>query len=136
MTGTSLVLVECALGIVAVDLDGEAVVGFASDARLERPALELPLPLVLDADVHGSTVVAVVDRRPPLIVSSDGGSSWREAGGGLPPGRAVAISPQHPDRILFASAERLYLSEDGGRFWRALAPELIDVTRIAWDAGE
>ena len=47
-------------------------------------------------------------------------------------GRAVAISPEHPDQILFATAERLYLSEDGGLFWRSLTLELIDIRAVAW----
>jgi hypothetical protein len=34
--------------------------------------------------------------------------------------------------IVFAGQERLYLSTDGGRFWRVLAPELPEITRIAW----
>ena len=62
----------------------------------------------------GSTVVAVVDRRPPLVVSNDAGRTWREAGGGLPPGRAVAIADDDPDLVLYAARNRLYLSEDGG----------------------
>jgi hypothetical protein len=54
----------------------------------------------------------------------------REAGGGLPPGRAVAISPEHPDLVLFASENRLHVSRDGGRFWQALALELPSITRV------
>jgi hypothetical protein len=64
---------------------------------------DLGLPLVVAAAAHGSTVVAVVDRRPPLVVSSDGGATWREAGAGLGPGVAVAISPEHPDVVLYAT---------------------------------
>jgi len=77
-------------------------------------------------------VVAVLDRRPPLAVSHDAGSSWREAGGGLPPGRAIAIAPSDPDRMLYAATHRVYVSRDGGRFWRALEPELPEIRRIAW----
>ena len=82
---------------------------------------------------RGSRVVAVVDRRPPLVVSDDAGSTWREAGSGLPAGRAVAISRAHPDLVLFASATRLYVSEDGARFWRSLTPELEGIAAVAWE---
>jgi hypothetical protein len=79
--------------------------------------------------------MAVVDRRPPPVVSDDSGATWREAGGGLPAGRAVAISPGHPDDVLFASASRLYVSRDGGRFWHALALELPEIRAVAWEVG-
>jgi hypothetical protein len=125
---------ETALGLVAVDLESEEA-ELEGDGSLPRGGFDVSLPLLVAADAHGSRVVAVVDRRPPLVVSDDGGATWRETGGGLPPGRAVAISPDHPDLIVFASAERLHVSEDGGRFWRTLAPELIDVVAVAWREG-
>jgi hypothetical protein len=126
------VLAETALGLVSVDLESEEA-ELSGEGTLTRPAVELTLPLLIGADRHGSRIVAVVERRPPLVISDDTGSTWRETGGGLPAGRAVAISPDHPDHILFATASRLYLSKDGGRFWRALAPELIDVVAVAWE---
>lgn len=124
-------VVETGLGLVAVDLETEEAELLGS-GTLTRGQVDVSLPLLVAADAHGSRVVAVVDRRPPLVLSDDGGSTWHETGGGLPPGRAVAISPQHPDAIAYASGERLYVSEDGGRFWRTLAPELIDITAVAW----
>ena len=72
------------------------------------------------------------DRRPPLVVSADAGATWTETGGGLPPGFAVAVSPEDPDRVVYAARNRLYLSTDGGRFWRSLAPELPDIHAVAW----
>ena len=54
---------------------------------------------------------------------------------GLPVGTAVAIDPENPDRLLFASATRVYLSETGGLFWRSLEVELIDITAIAFAEG-
>jgi hypothetical protein len=126
-------LVQTALGLVTVDVEEDEVVEIDEDAELETTTpLELGLPRVVWADRQGAIVVAVVDRRPPLLLSGDAGLTWREAGGGLPAGRAVAISPDHPDLILFAGESRLYVSSDGGRFWRALATELPDITGVAW----
>ena len=125
--------VETAEGVYTVDAESEQVVDFVAGAELsepERPRVELPL--LVTAAAEGSTVVAVLDRRPPLAVSHDAGRTWREAGGGLPPGRALAIGDGDPDRILYATANRLYVSRDGGRFWGALEPELPEITRVAW----
>lgn len=126
-------LVATAHGVVAVDVDEEIVLGLDSSAELprrERPAVSLPL--LVDADALGARIVAVVDRRPPLVLSDDAGTTWREAGGGLPPGRSVAIHPDDPDVVLYAARNRLYLSRDGGRFWHALAPELPEIATVAW----
>ena len=116
-------------GVFEVDLDEEIVLGTAA-VHVERSTLELPLPLVVAAAAAGSTVIAVVDRRPPLAISNDGGRTWREAGGGLPAGRAVAIAEDNPDYVLYAARNRLYLSEDGGLFWRSLAPELPEIEAV------
>ena len=48
----------------------------------------------------------------------------------------MAISPEHPDLILFAGESRLYLSRDGGRFWHSLALELEDIQGVEWLDGE
>ena len=117
-------------GAVAIDVDDELVLG-TSDEPVVEP-VELNLPRVVAAAASGSAVVAVVDRRPPLLVSGDAGATWREAGGGLPPGFAVAIDRDDPDRVLYAARNRLYLSTDGGRFWRGLEPELPDIEAVGW----
>jgi hypothetical protein len=128
-----IALVECDLGVVAVDLETEEVELEDAPERLVPPSRpELGLPLLVAADRQGATIVAVVDRRPPLVVSADGGATWREAGAGLPAGRAVAISPDHPDDVLYASESRLFVSRDGGRFWRGLAVELPGIVTLAW----
>ncbi len=117
--------------MLLVDLDTEEVLD--EEAPLEPPGPDeagVSLPLLVAAARRGSTVVAVVDRRPPLVVSHDAGTTWREAGAGLPPGRAVAIAPDDPDLVLFAGEERLYLSRDGGRFWQVLALELPGITAV------
>src|SRR5439155_603953 len=73
----------------------------------------LSLPRVVAAAEAGSTIVAVVDTKPPLVVSHDAGRTWRESGRGLPAGRAVAIAPDDPDVVLYAARNRLYLSPAG-----------------------
>jgi hypothetical protein len=126
------VLVGCALGTVEVDVDDDEVLG-VDDAELEiEPCPALDLPLVVGAAAHGSTVVAAVRRRPPLVVSNDGGRTWREAGAGLGAVVAVAISPDHPDLMVVATSERLHVSRDGGRFWIALAVELPAIGAVAF----
>ena len=119
-------------GVYRVDVDQEVVLELDAGARLDVTRVETGLPLVVGAAAAGSTVIAVVDRRPPLAISNDAGSTWREAGGGLPPGRAVAIADEDPDLVLYAARNRLHLSRDGGRFWSALAVELPEIEAVAW----
>ena len=126
-------LAATAHGVVEVDVDEELVLGLDEAAELPQKALPaISLPLLVAADAVGARVVAVVDRRPPLAVSDDAGMTWRETGGGLPPGRAVAINPDDPDLVIYAARNRLYLSRDGGRFWAALAPELPEIAAVTW----
>ena len=121
-------------GVFLVDLEDETIMPLDAEVELPPPvSVELPLPRVVASAAAGSTVVAVVDRRPPLVVSYDAGVTWHEAGGGLPRGRAVAVADENPDLVLFAARNRLYLSEDGGRFWRALGVELPEIERIEFD---
>jgi hypothetical protein len=123
--------VETVEGVVLVDVEEEVVLGPGA----ELPATEAPrveLPRVVAVAGAGSTVVAVVDRRPPLAISHDGGATWREAGGGLPAGFAVAVAEDDPDRMLYAARNRLYASANGGLFWRSLTLELPDVVAVAW----
>jgi hypothetical protein len=125
--------VETGDGVYSLDAETERVVDFVPGASLDdEPQPQVELPFLVAAAASGSTVVAVLDRRPPLAVSHDTGRTWREAGGGLPAGRAVAIASDDPDRIAFATATRVYVSTDGGRFWRALEPELDEIRRVAW----
>ena len=118
-------------GILLVDADEEVVLGHGQELP-ETAAPKVSLPRVVAAAAVGATVVAVLDRRPPLAISADGGATWREAGGGLPTGFAVAVAGDDPDRMLYAARNRLYLSTDGGMFWRSLAVELPDVVGLAW----
>jgi hypothetical protein len=123
--------VRTSQGTYEVDLEEEQVVAEGED--FEAPSVTVELPRVVGAAASGATIVAVVDRRPPLAISNDAGSTWREAGGGLPPGFAIAISDENPDLMLFAARNRLYLSENGGIFWRALVPELPDIEAVRFD---
>jgi hypothetical protein len=117
-----------ASGTYLVDLETEEVIGETDDFDAERVPVELPR--VVAAAAAGATIVAVVDRRPPLAVSRDAGRTWQELGGGLPAGFAVAIDADNPDVMLFAARNRLYLSENGGVFWRALVPELPEIEAV------
>ncbi|HKG44077.1 MAG TPA: hypothetical protein VKB10_07525 [Gaiellaceae bacterium] len=126
-------LVRTVDGVFEVDLDEEEVLG-ASDATVEPEPVAVSLPLVLATAASASTVIAVVDRRPPLAVSNDAGQTWRESGGGLPAGRAVAISDDDPDYVVYAARNRLYLSTNGGVFWRALTPELPEIEAVSLTA--
>jgi hypothetical protein len=118
-------------GTFLLDVEAEEVVGEAD--RFDPPRVDVELPRVVAAAAAGATVVAVIDRRPPLAISNDAGRTWREAGGGLPAGFAVAVAADDPDMMLFAARNRLYLSRNGGVFWRSLAPELPDIEAVRFD---
>ena len=124
-----IALVATAAGAFAVDLDDGSVMG--ADAFEPEPEPVLNLPRLVSAASVGPTVAAVVDAKPPLLLSHDAGATWRASGRGLPAGRAVAIADDDPDTILFAARNRLYLSHDGGVFWTAIAGELPEIRYVA-----
>lgn len=128
------VLVETAAGIYTLGAETGELEDFAAGASLELPPPpETGLPRVVAASAAGSTVVAAVDAKPPMLVSHDAGLTWRESGRGLPRGGAVAVAQDDPDRVAFAAGTRLWLSRDGGRFWHALELELPeDVVALDW----
>jgi hypothetical protein len=126
-----IVAVGTVAGVFLVDLEEEEVIGEGTEVPGAEP-VPVELPRVVAAARSGSTVVAVVERRPPLMLSNDGGLTWREAGGGLPPGFAVAAAEEDPDRMLYAARNRLYVSANGGVFWRALPFELPDIASLGW----
>ena len=125
-----LLAVETLGGAFLVDLDEETAEAWYG--TLEPQALDVGLPRLVSAAATGSTVVAALDMRPPLVVSHDAGRTWREAGRGLPEIRAVAVSDDNPDVMVAAARNRLYLSRDGGRFWSALALELPEIQAISF----
>ena len=127
-------LVKTVDGVYAVDLEDEVVLGAEPDAVVDASDVRPALPRVVAGAASGSTVIAVVDRRPPLMISNDAGRTWREGGGGLPTGRAVAIAEGDPDLVLYAARNRLYVSHDGGRFWRSLPIELPEIQAVCFRA--
>jgi hypothetical protein len=128
------VLVATAGGTFAVDLDTEEVA--PAEPFVPAPTPSLNLPRVIAAAEAGSTVVAVVDARPPMLVSHDTGSTWRESGRGLPAGKAIAVALTDPDTLVYAARNRLYVSRNGGVFWTALAVELPEIEALAIEVTE
>ncbi len=123
-------LASTAGGIFAIDLEtGELE---PAEPFAPSPPPSLNLPRVVAAAEGGSTVVAVVDARPPMLVSHDTGTTWRESGRGLPPGVAVAVAPSSPDLLVYAARNRLYVSRNGGVFWTALELELPEISAVAF----
>jgi hypothetical protein len=45
--------------------------------------------------------------------------------------RAVAVR-ENPDHILYGGRNRLYVSGNGGIFWRAVGVELPEIRDVAW----
>jgi hypothetical protein len=137
----SVALVECEDAVYAIEIgatgdEDELVERRSGETLSPRPR---PVELVprfvsaslVDVDALGATIVVAVDARPPLLVSTDGGSTWTERGGGLPRCKLVAVG-ETPDDVLYAARNRLYVSSDGGRFWRAVGVELPEIRAIAW----
>jgi hypothetical protein len=135
-----IVLAGCddALYLVEIGASGDEdqLAGRQPGGAVERSR---PLQLVpswaadhlVDVDAVGSTLVLALDRRPPLMVSHDAGQTWVERGAGLPPPRAVAVR-ENPDHVLYGGRNRLFVSGDGGIFWRAVGVELPEIRDVAW----
>jgi hypothetical protein len=123
-----IALVGTVAGTFAVDLETEELE--PDEPFTPAPQPRLNLPRVVAAAAAGSTVVAVVDAKPPLLVSHDAGTTWRDSGRGLSEGRAVAIDDLDPDIVVFATRNRLHLSRDGGIFWTSLAVELPEIQSL------
>jgi len=123
-------IIQTVSGTFAVDVDTEEVSPADPFEVSGSEPLSLSLPRVVASAAAGSTVVAIIDRKPPLVVSHDTGVTWRETGAGLPPGFAVALAADDPDVIVYASRNRTHVSTDGGVFWRALAVELPAIEAV------
>ena len=121
---------------IGADAEEDELVERDEDGAVARTRpLELTPPWAagqaLALAAAGATIVLLLDRRPPLMISQDSGTTWSERGSGLPPGRAVALG-ESPDDVLFAARNRVYVSRDGGVFWRAVAVELPEIRDVAW----
>ena len=116
-------------GTFAVDLETEEVAPWDGPMTLPDEVV-LNLPRLVATAAVGATVLALVDAKPPLLVSRDAGSTWRACGHGLPGGRAVALSESNPDLVVYGGRNRLFVSTDGGRFWSALTVELPEIDAI------
>ena len=126
------VLVQTAEALLTIDAD-EGVIDIEAGALLDPPPiLPTSLPGVKACVGSGSTLVALVDRRPPLVISHDAGRTWHEAGGGLPRGKAIAIDTDDPDSILFAAGHRVWHSANGGRFWESVVLDLPEIEAVAF----
>jgi hypothetical protein len=136
-----IALVACEDALYRIEI-GEGAHADELDERDEDGSLVRTRPVELvpdwassslvDIDAVGSTVLLLLGRRPPLLVSHDRGTTWNERGGGLPAGRAVAVG-ENPDHVLYAARNRLYVSTDGGRFWRAVGVELPEIRDVCWE---
>lgn len=124
-----IALVATGAGCFALDLETEEIAPW--DGAVEPAAqVELSLPRVVASAASGATVIAVVDARPPLLVSHDAATTWRASGRGLPSGRAVALAADDPDLAVYAARNRLYVTRDGGVFWTALGVELPEIEAL------
>ena len=120
------------------------------------PSLDVPVSAVnatveLIAIPQGASDVAylVVEERagpvtrPHVIVSRDGGETWRASDDGLPPvsGEAVALetAPSAPDvayllvRELATGTDALYATTDGGARWQQRAQGAVPAIGLAVD---
>ncbi len=55
----------------------------------------------------------------------------RSSAADFPAGKAVAVG-DNPDDLLYGARNRLYVSRNGGIFWRVLGVELPEVRDVAW----
>ena len=69
-----------------------------------------------------------------LLISKDGGRTFEEQF--TPRGLIIdfEVDPDDPDRILAATEQELFRSDDGGKGWRGISPG--DGIRLAWPAAD
>ena len=135
-----MILADCASGVHAVELlaDGSEQIDGRPGATVPQRERDRSIApswarsMLVDIDVSGSTIVLLLERRPPVLASYDGGGIWRERAGGVPSGVAIALD-DNPDRIVMATDTRLYVSLDGGQFWHSLETELDGITDVCWE---
>ena len=92
-----------------------------------------PVSLLGEADFHvlraaGERVYGFDGASGRFLVSADGGRTWQERE--LPaPMFDLAIAPDDPQRLLAATDEGLFASDDAGRSWRPAGEE---IGLVAW----
>ncbi|HSD66807.1 MAG TPA: hypothetical protein VLF95_08910 [Vicinamibacteria bacterium] len=91
--------------------DAWRVIGPGGGGTMRRPAISPHDPgfVVLGCDMTGG------------YVTRDGGASWRMVNFGSVP-TAFAFDPTNPS-VVYAGAEAVYRSDDGGRTWRMVLPD-------------
>jgi hypothetical protein len=93
-----------------------------------------PVSLLGKADFHvlrsaGTRVYGVNAADGEFLVSDDGGRRWEERS----PSTAlldVAVSPEHPNRLVASGEEGMFASSDAGVTWRPLARRRLGL--LAW----
>lgn len=107
-------------------LDAWRVIGPGGGGTMRRPAISPhdPKVVVLGCDMTGA------------YLTLDAGASWRLFNLGSVP-TAFAFDPLRP-QVLYAGAEAVYRSDDGGRTWRMVLPDPAKntVARAIGDHGD
>ena len=126
------VLVQTADAVLTIDAE-DGVVEIDAGGRLApTPEITTSLPGVLSCVGAGSTLVALLGQASGRHLHALAGRTWHESGGGLPRGQAIAIDEDDPDAILFAARNRVWASQDGGRFWESVAIDLPEIVAVSF----
>ena len=84
------------------------------------------------AGTSGRLGVLDASECPPTFSSPPGQVVGVIAGGPSALTRSAEGAEDDPDRMLYAARNRLYVSANGGVFWRSLPFELPDIDSVAW----
>ena len=124
--------VATALGCVAIDLESDDAFLVDDDPPMADTGRGLSAARRRRRRKSGSRIVAAVDRRPPLMISDDVGLTWREAGGGLPVGTAIAIDRTIPTGCCSPRKRASTSRRTAGASGAASSSELIGITAVAF----
>lgn len=86
-------------------------------------------PLALITDPRHPQTVYVATEQGRILISRDGGQSWRESHQGLPPATPISTLAVLPGgtgaiQLLAGTSKGAYRSSDGGTTWRSAGPGL------------